>query len=208
MITLFTPAATKPRRVRAALLRAAYCLFLIGGIFGVGYAGYIAFSAYIYQASRKSTFDNLSRSQAPHRAEVHGVVAGDLIGELDIPRVGINVMVAQGVSSNVLALAVGHIPETPLPGEWGNVALAGHRDSFFRPLRNVERGDEIILKTAAGELRYEVESIRIVPPTDVDVLKASGDRTLTLISCFPFYYVGPAPNRFVVRARQVGFPPD
>jgi sortase A len=91
-----------------------------------------------------------------------------------------------------------------LPGQQGNVVLDGHRDTFFRPLRNIRQGDTITLKTLDGDFQYQVESTAVVPPTDIQVLQASSERTLTLITCFPFYYVGSAPDRFIVRARQVG----
>jgi sortase A len=102
---------------------------------------------------------------------------------------------------------VGHLAETALPGEMGNVVLAGHRDTFFRPLKGVQVGDAITLKTRDGDVTYEVESTRVVPPTDLSVLDSTGERTLTLITCFPFSYVGSAPNRFIVRARETGHTP-
>jgi len=204
MMTPFTPAISDPAISKATLLRAAYYLFLAGGLLGLGYAAYEIFSAYTYQVSKTSTFERAIPGPAPSSSgNVNVAAAGEVIGEMEIPRLGIKVMVAQGVSPDVLARAVGHTPETPLPGEWGNVAFAGHRDTFFRPLRSIERGDAIIFKTTGGDLQYQVESARVVPPTDLDVLKTSGDRTLTLITCYPFYYIGPAPDRFVVRARQV-----
>jgi sortase A len=115
-------------------------------------------------------------------------------------------MVVQGDSPGILRRAVGHIAETALPGEWGNVGLAGHRDSLFRPLRNIRAGDAITFQTLDGDFRYQVESTEVVPPGDTQVLQASRGRTLTLITCFPFDYVGSAPNRFVVHAREVRFP--
>ena len=133
---------------------------------------------------------------------------GGALGELEIARLGVNVVIAEGDSPRVLRRAVGHLPATPLPGESGNVVLAGHRDSFFRPLRFVQSGDILAIKTVQGDFHYEVESVGVVASSDVSVLQPSSDRTLTLITCFPFYYVGPAPKRFIVRARQVGPLPD
>jgi sortase A len=112
-------------------------------------------------------------------------------------------MVVQGDSPSILQRAVGHLPGTALPGEAGNVALAGHRDTFFRPLRDIRSGDAITFKTLDGAFRYHVESTTVVPPSDVSSLRSLGGRTLTLITCFPFYYVGAAPDRFIVRAREV-----
>jgi sortase A len=127
---------------------------------------------------------------------------------MEVPRLGLKVIVVQGDSPRILRRAVGHIRETALPGESGNVALTGHRDTFFRPLRNIQSGDAITVKTLDAEFRYRVESTTVVPPSDISVLQASRERTLTLITCFPFYYLGAAPNRFIVRARQVGPLPD
>jgi sortase A len=102
-----------------------------------------------------------------------------------------------------LRRAVGHVPQTALPGQWGNIVLAGHRDTFFRPLRKIQAGDAIALKTPAGNFEYRVESTAVTAPTDVQLLKPTEDRSLTLVTCYPFYYVGPAPKRFIVRARLV-----
>jgi sortase A len=137
-------------------------------------------------------------------AQVPRVVAnGDLIGEMTIPRLELNTIVAQGESSKILRRAVGHVPGTAMPGQPGNVALAGHRDSFFRSLRGIQLGDAITIKTPDREFKYQVESIEIVLPTDVQVLQPLRGNVLTLVTCFPFYYVGAAPKRFIVRARQI-----
>jgi sortase A len=129
-----------------------------------------------------------------------------VIGELNVPRLGVKAVIVQGDSQRILRGAVGHIPNTSLPGQVGNVVLAGHRDTFFRPLRNIQAGDIITPKTAGGDFQYQVQSTAIVGPRHVEVLRSSGDNMLTLLTCFPFYYVGAAPNRFVVRARQFGRP--
>lgn len=127
---------------------------------------------------------------------------GDLVGELRLPRLGLRAMVVHGESNRILAHAVGHLAGTAWPGEAGNVALAGHRDTFFRPLRHVEVGDVITLATPGGALTYVVEWTAVTGPTDLEVLAPTTTRTLTLITCFPFTHVGPAPDRFIVRARQ------
>ncbi|MGP0072174.1 MAG: class D sortase [Bryobacteraceae bacterium] len=123
-----------------------------------------------------------------------------VIGRLDIPRLNLAVMVREGADERTLSRAVGHIPGTALPGGIGNVGLAGHRDTFFRELRNIRADDTIDLETTAGTYRYIVKSTSIVTPRDVSVLKASGGETLTLVTCYPFYYVGSAPKRFIVHA--------
>jgi sortase A len=109
----------------------------------------------------------------------------------------------EGTGRTALRRGVGHIPGTALPGEAGNVGLAGHRDTLFRPLKDLKIHDEIRFSTPRGDFRYEVESLRIVDPSDVGVLAASGGNVLTMVTCYPFFYVGSAPKRFIVRARQV-----
>lgn len=126
-----------------------------------------------------------------------------LIGRLRIPRIQVAVMVREGADAGTLRRAVGHIPGTALPGKSGNVGLAGHRDTYFRSLRNIKKDDAIDLETESGTYRYLVESTRIVGPRDVSVLAAATRQTLTLVTCYPFYYVGSAPKRFIVRAVQV-----
>lgn len=123
-----------------------------------------------------------------------------LIGRMRIPRLGVTAMVREGADGKTLQRAVGHIPGTALPGNSGNVALAGHRDTFFRPLRNIRKNDTIDLETARGTYRYLVKSTSIVGPRDVSVLAPDKQKTLTLVTCYPFYYIGSAPKRFVVRA--------
>lgn len=128
---------------------------------------------------------------------------GDLIGRIEILRLGISTMVIEGTGDATLRRAAGHIAGTALPGGVGNVGIAGHRDTFFRPLRNVRRNDIITITTPIGEYRYRVLSTRIVSPTNVEVLNPSATQILTLVTCYPFYYVGPAPGRFIVRAERI-----
>jgi sortase A len=132
----------------------------------------------------------------------------ELIGRLEIPRLNMRAIVREGDDDGTLRHAVGHIPSTAWPGDLGNVALAAHRDTFFRPLRNIRKNDRIIVSTLEGTYEYEVQSTRIVAPTDVSVLRASAPKELTLVTCYPFYYVGSAPRRFVVHATQVGATPQ
>jgi sortase A len=132
----------------------------------------------------------------------------EVIGRLEIPRLKLSVMVREGADEGTLSRAVGHIPGTVLPGSLGNVGLAGHRDTFFRTLRNIRADDTIELVTTEGTYRYIVKSTRIVTPRDVSVLQASGGETLTLVTCYPFYYVGSAPKRFIVHAALIREAPD
>jgi LPXTG-site transpeptidase (sortase) family protein len=126
-----------------------------------------------------------------------------LIGRLTIPRLHLNTTVREGTGENILSLAVGHMRGTALPGGKGNVAVAGHRDTLFSGLAGIRKDDVIEFETLHGSYEYQVASIEIVPPNDVSVLKARSDPELTLITCYPFDYIGPAPDRFIVKARQV-----
>lgn len=149
-----------------------------------------------------------SASASPGADRVSAAVAPAIpfVGKLEIPTLALTALVVDGVDAKTLRRAVGRIPSSSLPGEAGDVALAGHRDSDFRSLGKLERGDPLILRTAYGEFRYEVESIRIVTPRRVDVLTPTDHPTLTLVTCYPFHYVGPAPLRYIVRAREVARP--
>ena len=129
---------------------------------------------------------------------------GDVIAWLDVPRLGISTAVVEGDDNFELGLGAGHIPGTSLPGDPGNVGLAAHRDSFFRSLSGIEPRDHIILRTPGGTWEYTVESTRIVRPSNVSVLANSSDPELTLVTCYPFRYVGSAPLRFIVRAHRDG----
>jgi sortase A len=191
--------ASRSERPSALFFHAAYYFFLALGVLGLGYATYIVVDAQAFEA--------IEEFKLPGMQPVSGlgvVAEGDVIGEMNIPRLELKTIVVQGDSNKILRRSIGHLPKTPLPGEPGNVALAGHRDGFFRPLRNIQTGDAITIQTPGIEYEYQVESTEIVSPTDVQVLQASNDNTLTLVTCYPFYYVGPAPKRFIVRARQIG----
>jgi len=128
---------------------------------------------------------------------------GEMIGRLEIPRVNVSVIVLEGADSSVLDVAAGHIPETALPGLSGNVGIAAHRDTFFRSLREIRAKDRLSFKTPAGIFQYGVESTEVVEPSDTGVLRQNAGEELTLVTCYPFNYIGSAPKRFIVHARQL-----
>jgi sortase A len=125
---------------------------------------------------------------------------GTVIGRISIPRLHLSAMVEEGVDDITLSRAVGHIPGTPLPGERGNVGIAGHRDTFFRSLKDLRPQDKIDFTTHSGRFHYIVESLTVVEPTDVSVLNSEEGQAMTIITCFPFQYIGNAPRRFIVHA--------
>jgi sortase A len=131
------------------------------------------------------------------------LVKGSAFAVLKIPRLHLLQAVIEGADDTQLRLAPGHVTGTALPGEGSNTAIAGHRDSFFRPLKDIRIGDEIVVNTPAREIFYRVTNTEIVDPSDTRVLRASHEEKLTLITCYPFYYVGAAPKRFIVHASRV-----
>jgi sortase A len=122
------------------------------------------------------------------------------LGRLEIPSIDLSVMVLPGTDDWTLNRAVGHIEGTAMPGEHGNIGIAGHRDGFFRGLRHLKHGERIHLTTLEGSYTYEVSDIQVVQPTRVDVLDPSDSPSLTLVTCYPFYHVGSAPQRYIIRA--------
>jgi len=129
--------------------------------------------------------------------------SGPAIAVLSIPSIDLTVPVFEGTGPIVLNRGVGRIPGTAHPGTPGNLCIAGHRDGFFRGLKDVAPGDTIVLETARGTFRYEISWVRIVKPSDVSVLAPSETREITLVTCYPFYFVGKAPKRYIVRAEAV-----
>jgi sortase A len=191
--------ARKPR-----LLRWIQRLLFITGTLLLGYVGFTLLETRLYQVSAKRSLENEIRDEKerPQARSKPPVRKGDVLGRMDIPRLGMSVAVLQGTSSRVLRLGIGHIAGTPLPGEDGNIGIAGHRDTFFRGLKDIRKNDEIQLQTASGLSRYTVDWAKVVANDDQSVLAPSNESALTLVTCYPFYFVGPAPKRFVVRAHK------
>jgi sortase A len=129
----------------------------------------------------------------------------EFAGRLTIPRLGMQVIVREGDDERTLGMAAGHIPGTAMPGQPGNVGIAGHRDTLLRGLGRIQQRDLIQFDSVDGkQFQYEVESTAIHSPKDVEVLNAGDYPELTLVTCYPFDYIGPAPKRFIVKARQLG----
>ena len=187
--------------------------FLLVGLFAVGiWAGSIGAKS-VWQAWENRVFDReiKQKETAAHQSADKPQVGkaqtdigdGAVVGRLSIPRLGLTAMVREGTGAGVLGVAAGHIPGTALPGQSGNVAVAGHRDTLFRDLRNIQTNDLIQFETLAGKYTYRVGSTEVVKPDDVKVLNASSSPELTLVTCYPFNYIGSAPDRFIVKAAQV-----
>jgi sortase A len=195
----------------SAWLRRAEIAFFVVGCTSLGWALSATLERVAFQAEQERDFSEMERA-APASA-----VSGDgsapaaeaipspardplLLGRIEIPRLGLAAIVREGADDATLAVAVGHIPGTARPGQRGNVALAGHRDTFFRELRRIRRHDTIRISTSRGRDVYLVDSTEVVGPRETRVLETTDDARLTLVTCFPFDFVGSAPNRFIVRA--------
>lgn len=193
LVRIHHPVATRPLRWAARLLLATglVCLAL--------FVWYV-FEASYFQRELSHAFDEQRRA-LPSHALPEGAVQ-DLVGRLEIPRIGLDVMVLNGVDTATLRRSAGLVPDTARPGKAGNVAIAAHRDTYFRPLRHIKEGDFIQITTLNGRYYYRVQWTAVVGPGDTSVLGPTGKPSLTLITCYPFYYVGEAPQRFIVRASQ------
>jgi sortase A len=199
---------------RKRVLVSVQYLLLVAGISALGYCAIASIEAMHYQirareqtrkgsselAEPSTTRSSETRSQPMPLLVSNGMA---LVGKLDVPRIHVSVMVAEGTSPRVLRVAAGHIPGTALPGQAGNVALAAHRDTFFRRLGDLKTGDVIRLTVPGKQYVYSVKFTDIVGPKETWVLDPSTGESLTLVTCYPFYFVGPAPKRFVVRARRM-----
>jgi len=163
----------------------------------LGYCAFVLGDTWMYQRQSSQLFE-LAKIPGPGADAVNG-----MLGRMEIPRLGISLIVAEGTAESTLRRAGGHISGTAFPGRPGNIGIAGHRDTLFRPLRNIRQNDVITLTNLQGEYRYSVVSTKIVSPSDVTVLSDDEHQVLTLVTCYPFYFVGPAPDRFIVRAERV-----
>ncbi len=204
--TLQPPAGLSTRG--SPVLRYLQIFFLIAGILVLSYTAYNYAARYVFQ-----TLESWKFNRGPARsAGRSSPETAQPVLRLAIPRLRIAAMVREGVDDRTLDLAIGHIPSTALPGRPGNIGLAAHRDTLFRGLKDVRQGDEITLSTRDREYTYRVVWYKVVKPTAVDVLEPiAGQENLTLVTCYPFYFVGNAPRRFIVRARRMSdqpLPPD
>jgi len=188
-----------------------------GALTMLGYCAFVLGDTWIFQHREQQNLDRLLHAESPATQErpaaggspkpapsVPSIGPEGLIGRIEILRLGVSLIVVEGTDKPTLRRAAGHIVGTAMPGQPGNIGIAAHRDTFFRPLRNIQNGDVITLTTLRGEYHYRVVSTKIVSPYEVAVLNPDdGSQILTLITCYPFYYVGSAPERFIVRADRV-----
>jgi sortase A len=155
-----------------------------------------------FQVTEAERLETPQQNPSATRSPQAPLQRGDRVGKISIPRIGLSAIIAEGDDEATLRHSVGHIPGTAAPWNAGNVALAGHRDTFFRSLSRVLLDDLILLETSQGTYRYQVARITIVDPQHVELLR-SPESDLTLVTCFPFHYIGPAPQRYIVQASRL-----
>jgi sortase A len=206
--------------VVARWLRRAEIALSVLGISLLGGALAAIVNTRVYQARQGRAFSDMEeKAAAPYGPESPPASAANgqstlapaadplVLGRIEIPRIGVSAIVREGDDDTTLGLAVGHIPGTALPGERGNMALAGHRDSFFRALKHIQLHDTIRIRTASRRYEYLVDSTEVVAPEETRLLDPTRNAVLTLVTCYPFGWIGHAPNRFVVRARLSSLAP-
>lgn len=209
---LLCEAELRLRRIpRRTVLRLLEDFLWVVALASIGFCSVAYGSAAIHQARQKAVLEALradaaasgqlvSASQTSHSKVANNV----LLGLIEIPRLDTASIVEEGVETSTLWKAVGHIPGTALPGERGNAVLAAHRDTYFSGLGDLKVGDLVSFKSPTATYSYRVESTRIVEPDDGSVLSGSKEPILTLVTCYPFQYIGTAPQRYVVTAREEG----
>ncbi len=183
----------------------------IAGRKAVSFADYVREQTPFGFLSRSGHPVTASSPQGPTLRTAERVPApqqGSVLGRVSIGRLNVSAMVREGVDAQTLKLAVGHVPSTALPGQVGNFAIAAHRDTLFRALKDIRKGDSVTFQSPTKTYQYQVVSTEIVKPSETSVLQPEGDqKLLTMITCYPFYYVGAAPKRFIVQAKLVSADP-
>ena len=197
-----TPETQRSASHRRLFLRCTGMLLFFSGALAVSYVALTLLHAKLYQEAASITLKNQISAQQQHQVILSTTASsqGDVLGRIEIPRLGVTIAILEGTSAQTLRLGVGHIKGTALPGEQGNSGIAGHRDTFFRPLKDIRANDEIRIQTATSISRYQVDWVRVVAPEDTEILSPASKPSVTLITCYPFHLIGAAPERFVVHA--------
>ena len=185
-------------------LQAGRMFFLFAGTASLGYAAWVMADQYVHQRRMAESFEQSRQDFDPKPLQAL-VDERAFPARLTIARLGVSVMVEDGVTFGILRRSAGHIPGTAVPGQLGNVGIAAHRDTLFRSLKDIRKADFIQVSTITKDFKYQVTDILIVNPKDVGVLSPTeGRNTLTLVTCYPFNFIGNAPRRFIVQATQLG----
>jgi len=166
---------------------------------GAGLLGYVAVQYWSMYRSQKQLETEWERQAAASGAPGQPApLPGELLTRVLIPKINLDAVVVEGASRKQLLAGPGHLQDTATPGSTGNAVITAHRDTFFRHIYELNQGDEILIRRGGQVFRYHVTGKKIVQPEDVSVLNPTSDAQLTLITCYPTYYVGPAPERLVI----------
>ncbi len=189
-------------KVRPYATRKVASLALV--VLGIALLGYVGSEYWGMYRSQKNLEAEWERQAAAVNTPEHPVISPEMmLTRVVIPKIGLDAIVVEGASRKALSEGPGHMKETAMPGENGNVVITGHRDTFFRHIYELVKGDQIQVRRNGKTFTYEVTGKKIVMPDDVSVLRPTQDPRLTLITCYPTYYIGPAPKRLVVFSRLV-----
>jgi sortase A len=176
-------------------------------LIGTGVLGYVGseyWAMYHEQKVLQREWQEQQRNITSTRTNVKAVQQDDGLTRVSIPKINLDVIVVEGTNHRALRVGPGHLKTTPAPGEVGNSVISAHRDTFFRHIYELVKGDEIQVRRGGRTFTFQVTGKKIVEPSDVSVLKNSPDARLTLITCYPTYYIGPAPQRLIVFSKLVG----
>jgi sortase A len=182
--------------------------FWLASFLALGYCSWIWMDARRHQTEGSRMLASASRqagpnsTAAPAAGRAMAPAYGTAVAKIEVERLGLSTVVFEGTGDDVLSHGAGHLRGSAFPGQAGNVVFAAHRDTFFRALQNLRIGDVVLVESPAGVRRYIVESTRVVQPENTSAFAPSRDSVLTLITCYPFRYIGSAPERFVARCRQ------
>jgi sortase A len=197
---------SRDRLARIMTRRTLSVSLMVAGALLLAYVGTSYFAMYseqrkLAQQWQQENARSASANQGDRSAS--GAVADDGLTRISIPRIELDAVVVEGTSYRQLAVAPGHLQETATPGEDGNAVITAHRDTFFRHIFELKKGDNILIQRRGEVYKFEVTGKKITSPEDVSVLRRSKDARLTLITCYPPYYIGPAPERLVVFSKLV-----
>jgi sortase A len=180
-----------------AAMRRVFALLLV--VLGLGLLGYVSYQYWdMYHTQRQLEAQWEQQAASASIPQPKQIPATDTLTRVSIPRINMDAIVIEGASRKQLSIGPGHMIDTAMPGEPGNAVITGHRDTFFRNIYELKRGDEIIIRRNGQIFKYQVTGKKIVEPDDLSVLKPTEDPQLTLITCYPTYYIGPAPKRLVI----------
>lgn len=179
-------------------------VLLILGLVLLGYVGAQYGQMYLEQRHLASEWQRQQHARASGTISAAVKTEDDGLTRLTVPKIDLDSVVVEGTSHKALLLGPGHLKDTPAPGEAGNSVISGHRDTFFRHLHELEKGDTVLVQRDGKTYKYQVIGKKIVEPDDLSVIRPVNDSQLTLITCYPTYYIGPAPKRLVVFSKLIG----